>query len=153
MEYCSVCGKRVSVGKNNCIQNDNGSYRHKKCPKTKEPTGDHSAYKKLKERIQYHFNENAKGALLQYGLNWYGITPKIKKLKEVGYSYEDQIYALDEVVKANDGFWGYGSVEKHISRIIYQRDKHEKIKEAIDRPPEEVKFTPKFDLQEATLDF
>lgn len=57
------------------------------------------------------------------------------------------------MVKANDGFWGYGSVEKHISRIIYQRDKHEKIKEEIDRLPEEVKFTPKFDLQEATLDF
>ena len=74
-------------------------------------------------RITYHLNVNPAGYVKDTGLNFRKVANQIKQLKDKGYSYEDQLYALDECVKAKDGFWGYTSVCNNISWIIDKRNK------------------------------
>ena len=56
---------------------------------------------------------------------------QIKTLKDKGYSYEDQLYALEETVKAKEGFWGYSSVLNNIGWIISKRNEKLKKQEQI----------------------
>ena len=129
---CSICGREIKMNCNNWKIVD-GKTRHIKCPSSanrlKKEEGE--KYKELMNRITYHLNVNPAGYVKDTGLNFRKVANQIKQLKDKGYSYEDQLYALDECVKAKDGFWGYTSVCNNISWIIDKRNKlYEKQKRA-----------------------
>lgn len=145
---CIKCGKNVNLEKKNCRETMHGEYAHVKCPGVVEAVLDddeRKQYRALTDRIKYHHENNAAGYVLTQGVNYKNLTPKIKQLKDDGYSYEDQIYALDKTVELQNGFIGYGSVVNNIVRIIAERGKQKDIvaKTEIGKT-DEVKF--KFDL-------
>lgn len=145
---CIKCGKNVNLEKKNCRETMHGEYAHVKCPGDNKPVlndNDKEQYRKLTDRIDYHMKNNSNEFLKKNGTNWRIMTSKIAKLKDDGYSYEDQIYALDETVKRQGGFGGYGHVVNTIVMIIGERDKYNKITSEIKiEKADEVKF--KFDL-------
>jgi len=144
---CEICGRRILTESNNWTEK-NGKYYHKKCPAKKDVLSDDEKleYRALTDRIKYHFDNNASEFIIDKGVNYKYLTPKIKKLKEEGYSYNDQIYALDKIVEIQGGFSGFGSVVNNISRLISERDRAEKLlKEVeINKNDGEIRFN--FDL-------
>ena len=114
---CEICGREIKITGNNWVEN-NGKLYHKKCPKEKLSDEESEKYKQLMDRITYHLNVNPRGYVCETGLNFKKVAIQIKTLKDKGYSYEDQLYALEETVKAKDGFWGYSSVLNNIGWII-----------------------------------
>lgn len=129
---CSICGKEIKMNCGNWKLID-GKPRHVKCPASANRLSKEEGekYKELMNRITYHLNVNPAGYVKETGLNFRKVANQIKALKDKGYSYEDQLYALDECVKAKEGFWGYTSVCNNIDWIIDKRNKlHEKQKRA-----------------------
>lgn len=116
---CEVCGKGMNTAKGNSVFN-NGVWTHKKCPvKTTLNDIEKCHWNNLRDRI----NE----LCVQYDrpANWTLITAQIKRYKEMGYTYQDQLYTLNYIVEKDGTFWGYGRVEKFFSHAMTYRQKYE----------------------------
>ena len=131
MDICPLCGRKVVRTSKNVLLVD-GNLCHKKCPKSKVDRTlseqDKEDYKKLTDLIVKYRNECPKGFYQEnpnVRLNFKALTPRIKKLKEQGYSYSDMIYALNECIDTQGGFWGFGSVENRIQDIIERKKQRE----------------------------
>ena len=103
-----------------------GVLYHKKCPKTsKSSEQEKQDLKELRDAINDYIlrdkDKNPSPNIREKGFNWARITKNIKYLKENGYSYKDQLYALHKVV-GNGIFMGYQPVVNYIHAIIKQRD-------------------------------
>lgn len=131
MPTCPLCGKRIIQRKGEWANASlvDGVLTHKKCPKPHKelPPDEAKALKTLQERIEYHLFHNAKGYILESGMSWQRVNWIIKELKDKGYSYEDQLIALDETIKLQKGFYGYGAVRNNIDKIIYRKQKKEEV--------------------------
>lgn len=122
---CAICGSLVNTTANNYVF-ANGLHQHVKCPAKKNVLDEEEKklYRELTDCIKWAYVEHKLGD--KTGLNWSLITSQIKKLKEAGYSYEDQIYALKWLVDRDGGYWGYGRLEKFIEEAIAFKKKEEK---------------------------
>lgn len=155
---CSKCGKTIRLTCSNWKEKD-GEYMHKKCPGAKGGILDDAEkiqYRALTDRVKYHFINNASDFIAKTGVNFKYLAPKIKQLKEDGYSYEDQIYALDQTVEIQGAFNGFGAMVNMIPRIIAERDRVAVITEKVKTNPipqqEEIRIN--FDLStEATFEW
>lgn len=130
MAVCHLCGRRIVTTGSNYIIVD-GELVHKKCPISKpKPKADPSKNELIKAVYDYYAT-CARGYIVENGFNRYKLLNQIKQLYEQGYSYEDQHYALDKVVKMQDGFWGYTAVVNKIDCIIAKKREKDKVKESI----------------------
>lgn len=146
---CEKCGKKIFLDKSNWKVMDHGGYVHNKCPASKDSiltSEEQLSYHKLMDRIKYHQINNPKGYILETGVNYKYAAQRIKALKDDGYSYDDQLYALDKIVEIQNGFLGFGSVVNNIVRLIAERNKQQEQIDKVktDKITDEVKF--KFDL-------
>ena len=128
---CEICGRKINPSKNNFILIDGNKAVHRRCPREPLSKEESEKYKQLMDRITYHLNVNPRGYVCETGLNFKKVAIQIKTLKDKGYSYEDQLYALEETVKAKEGFWGYSSVLNNIGWIISKRNEKLKKQEQI----------------------
>ena len=116
---CEVCGGYVITGKTNYTY-ENGFHKHKTCPRGKSDTSpeETKARNELTLAIKY--------TSVKYGkpLNWKLIGTQIQTLRDRGYSYEDQLYALKWVVEKDGAYWGYGRIEKFIDHALEHRRRH-----------------------------
>ena len=104
-------------------------------------------YRELTNRIRYHEKLHGSEWVRQSkGLNFKKIANQIKELKDKGYSYEDQLYALNYIVEhSNNVFFGYTHVCNNIDWIMEKKRQHDKKVEQL----ENAKNTP---VQEQTYD-
>ena len=91
------------------------------------------SYRELTNRIRYHEKLHGSEWVRQSkGLNFKKIANQIKELKDKGYSYQDQLYALDYLVGySNDTFYGYTHVCNNIDWIMEKKRQHDKKVEQI----------------------
>lgn len=121
---CVVCGKDIRLKMSNWRINKDGQYEHIHCPSKKIKEQEKEGYKKLTKKIKRYIIEQPRGYLKDNGgLNWMHVEKTIKKLRDDGYSYTDQLYALDKIVEQDNGFFGYGQVETKIGITIDKRNK------------------------------
>lgn len=138
MAICPLCGKRVIAGKGNSTIVD-GELVHKKCPRKSKPQDPNK--KLLIDEVYTQFETNAKGYVVDRGFNYFKLMKQIDTLYELGYSYQDQLYALKKVIEGQGGFYGYTSVVNQIPRIIAQKRKRDEVLEQVHNSKhEEVKF-------------
>jgi hypothetical protein len=121
---CALCGRKVNTTKDNYVF-ANGIHQHKHCPATSTilSDGEKRDYKSLTDAIQWI---NMKDNL---PLNWSLIASQIKRMKEIGYSYSEQLYALKYCVSMSK-YWGYGGVEKYMPHAMAQKKKEEDYEKA-----------------------
>lgn len=137
---CSVCGKKIIPSKGNFVL-VGGQPIHKKCPKdsksklSKEESTDR---KVLLEKVSEYLVSCPKGYVAESGLNFTKLSVQIGKLKKDGYSYKDQLYALNEVVKMQNGFWGYTAVVNNIYGIMKKKHDYDKVIEQSKTKTEQV---------------
>lgn len=128
MDICPICGKKIIRSGSNWVLNGD-TLVHKKCPKdtkpklTKEESQDLLS---LKNRISYWLETKPKGYVAETGLNFMRVGKQIKSLKDQGYSYKDQLYALDEIVKKQGGFYGYTAVVNSISGTMAKKNERDR---------------------------
>jgi hypothetical protein len=114
---CAVCGRNVDTSKGNCVINE-GIVTHKRCPiDTALTTEEQNDLKELKDAIQWV------AVKYQKPLNWVLIATQIKALRDKGYSYKDQLYALKYVVEMDKTYWGYARIEKFIIHAMEHKKK------------------------------
>lgn len=124
---CALCGRNiVSTGSNYVIKD--GTTIHKKCPtdKVKLSTEEKQDLLSLKNRISYWLEIKPRGYVAQTGLNFMKVNVQIKKLKDDGYTYKEQLYALDKIVEKQDGFYGYTAVVNSIAGVIAKKREFDK---------------------------
>lgn len=143
-DICPICGGKIlRASGNNWVVNDGVLY-HKKCPKAKKKLSQQESKdrKLLIDTIADYLVKCPKGYIAESGtLNFMKVSNQIKKLVEDGYNYTDQLYALHEVVKLKNGFWGYTSVVNNIETVMAKKRHMDKIRESMTRPREQdVKF-------------
>ena len=125
MEKCAKCGKNIRLTSSNWVERG-GKFYHLKCPKSKVLDAKESQdYKQLTDKIHNYLNTKPSDWLIHSGLNFKKVVNQIKLLKDKGYSYEDQIYALDHLVETKGAFFGYTHVVNNIQWIIEQKHKRE----------------------------
>lgn len=127
---CALCGKTVRPKQNNFILLEGNKPAHKVCPtkKTRKLSDkENEEYHQLLNAIHWQLKNNPKGYIVTSGLNFKKVTNQIKKLKDNGYSYKDQLYALKKTVERQNGFYGYTSVVNSIDVIIGQLRKRESV--------------------------
>lgn len=112
---CQLCGKYVDSTKDNYIY-ENGVHKHIKCPPDKVMSPE---YRNLTDRIQDLAVEHGKP------LTWHLIGRQIQSLKDKGYDYPDQLYALNWLVEKDGEYWGYGRVEKFVVHAMEYKRKNE----------------------------
>ena len=78
-------------------------------------------YKRLKDRIAYHCNTNARGYIAENGMNFMRALQVVKQLHESGYSYNEIEYTLDKTVEQLGGFWGIKQVTNRIDVIVAKK--------------------------------
>ena len=127
---CPLCGKRIyrnEKGYMNAVL-VNGTLTHKKCPdqRTKQERHEHQL---LLDRVGYHLLNNGAGVITESGMNWKNVYRIIDELYSDGYSYSEQEYALDRVVSAQKGFYGYGTVANNIYKIISEKRRMDELYE------------------------
>lgn len=85
-------------------------------------------YRELTSRIRYHEKINpSEWVAKSQGLNFKKIANQIKMLKEKGYSYSDQLYALDYLVSySNNTFYGYTHLVNNIDWIMEKKRQNDK---------------------------
>ena len=126
---CAKCGKQIRTsGKNyKFIDKEKTIAVHIHCPKTKTKNNwsdeEKADRKLLLDEVNNQLAFNAKGYVATSGLNWFGLNNQIKNLLEQGFTFKDQLYALKEVVKLQDGFYGYGAVVNNIHAIMLRKQK------------------------------
>ena len=130
---CPLCGRRVVAGRGNSTIVD-GKLCHKVCPTTKSQkpklSKEESADRKLLlDTVAEYLVTCPRGYVKESGLNFTKVSVQVGKLKNDGYSYKDQLYALHEVVKMQNGFWGYTSVVNNIYGIMKKKHEYDKVVE------------------------
>ena len=140
-DVCPICGKKVLRTGSNWAVND-GVLIHKKCPKvtstlSKEESRDR---KMLLDEIANLLAFKPRGYVADTGLNWMKVNRQIKQLKDKGYSYADQLYALGQVVILQDGFWGYTAVVNNIDPIMLKKREKDKVMQQALKPRQAVEF-------------
>lgn len=120
MDKCIICGKGIRRSGSNWIVTPNG-ITHKKCPKDKLTKEESVDYKRLKDRIAYHCNTNARGYIAENGMNFMRALQVVKQLHESGYSYNEIEYTLDKTVEQLGGFWGIKQVTNRIDVIVAKK--------------------------------
>ena len=102
---------------------------HKKCPKKKNRMSDEDLveYNSLKDKIKYYAVQCPRGVIAERTMNFQYAMSMVKQMFDDGYTYSDIEYALNVVVKEQDGFWGIGAVKNRIDVIIQKRDNNAKI--------------------------
>lgn len=131
MDVCPICGKKIVRTGKNWVLND-GVLVHKKCPKESKPKlskEESQDLLSLKDRVSYWLQMKPKGYVVETGLNFMKVNMQIKKLKDQGYSYKDQLYALDVVVEQQGGFYGYTAVVNNIGGIMAKKHERERVLE------------------------
>lgn len=141
---CALCGKTIVSTASNYIIKD-GVAVHKTCPQSKPKLSvqEKQDLLTLKNRISYWLEIKPKGYVATTGLNFTKLSVQIGKLKQQGYSYQDQLYALDKIVEKQDGFYGYTAVVNNIAGIIAKKREYDK---AIKKSKDIKQSTIKFDL-------
>lgn len=143
---CALCGKKVDTTKDNFVY-ANGIPQHKKCPSVSTTTeAEKNDLKALKKAIEWVCVKYDKPT------NWSLISTQIKELKDLGYSYSDQLYGLKYLVDVDGEFYGYGRLKKFIAHAMEHKKKEEeyeakKKEEALKQEkPQQLKVTgkPKF---------
>ena len=125
MEKCSKCGRNIKLGSSNWVERG-GKFYHIKCPKAKTLSVEESReYKELIDKVNGYLNTKPSDWLKQSGLNFMKVANQIKQLKDKGYSYQDQIYALDYLVEHKGAFFGYTHVVNNIQWIIEQKQRRD----------------------------
>ena len=117
MSNCPLCGKRVLPSGKNCRIID-GQLVHKKCPKPKLSKQDSEELLSLKNAIFDYASRVPRGYMVGRSLNWERIMNEIGVMHNKGYSYSEIEYALHEVIKEMDGYWGIGALTKRIDFIV-----------------------------------
>lgn len=148
---CTICGKGVKTTASNYIY-ANGIHQHKKC--TKKPTlsdEEISDYRDLRLAIEWAFNK--KRFDNKYGLNWTLVTNQIKHMREMGYSYKDQLYALKYLVELDGGYWGYGRVEKFITSAMEVKNREELFRKKNEEVKPEIRQELRVTSKSNLLDF
>lgn len=122
---CGICGGMVNATAKNYVF-ANGIHQHRKCPSKKDILSDEEKkdYRELTDAINWAFVK--KNLSDKNGLNWPLITKQIKAMKDEGYSYKDQLYALKYVVERDGGYWGYGRIPKFIAAAKEHKQREEK---------------------------
>lgn len=126
---CALCGRTVKPNCKNAVIID-GKVCHKVCPTKntrKLSDKENEEYHQLLDAIHWQLRNNPKGYIVTSGMNFKKVTNQIKKLKDNGYSYKDQLYALKKTVERQNGFYGYTSVVNSIDVIIGQLRKRESV--------------------------
>lgn len=127
---CPVCGNNMVVREDSKnVMVVDGVIMHRKCPKPKMSKEDSHDYNLLREKIKFYINTKPNPKMTKFGYNWTNIAVKIKQLKEQGYSYSDMLYSLDETVKMQGCFFGFGAVVNNIEPIMYRKKQYESIDE------------------------
>ena len=137
-KICPICGHKIIQRKGKypngtLILDENGKcvMIHKKCPDighklSYEDSIDRSEL--LNQVIAYKTNI-PKGYVADGKFSGRRVQNVTDSLNERGYSYKDQLYALNKIVKQQGGFYGIGALENNIAEIIYERDEIKKRKE------------------------
>ena len=141
MAICPLCGKRVVQNKGNATIL-NGQVVHKNCNKNtnikpKLSSDEKQDRQKLLDEISKQLVMNPRGYVAETGLNFTKVSVQIGELKKRGYSYKDQLYALNEIVKKQEGFWGYTAVVNNIAGVIAKRDEQLRIREQVKKQTEQ----------------
>lgn len=154
-QKCPLCGHYIiqrngQYTNGKLIKAEDGQYVmvHKKCPNIKPqmPKDEKIALSNLLNQVVIYKTTCPKGYVAQGKFNGKNVQSTVKRLYDMGYSFEDQLYALDEIVKEQGGFWGIGALENNIREVLYKRDlaeerqsqKEELIKELGDKPEEQI---------------
>ena len=149
---CVVCGKGLQTTAKNSVFNS-GVWSHKRCPsREKKMTPEEiKAKRDLTDRIQLLAIKHDRS------LNWFMITGQIKKLLEEGYSYDEQLYALNYVYDKDDSeFWGYGRVAKFVEHARAHKKKmeeYENRKQITEAKEEEKSVGLKFNSSNSFIKF
>lgn len=142
---CPLCGKRVvPTGKNAVIVD--GHVCHRKCPNSQpvKPKQQDPDKKLLIDEIYNQFALHAKGYIKDNGgFNHMKLLGQIEKLHDNGYSYTEQLYALNKVVESQGGFYGYTAVVNKIASIIARKRLEDEVKQKAENHKQE---TVSFDL-------
>lgn len=148
MAKCVLCGRTIRTDGKNYKETPQGLV-HIKCP-TYPLASDGKDYFKLMDRIEYHMINNARGFLAENTkINYNKLYGQIRRLKDKGYSYEEQLYALDKTVEEMNGFWGYKCVCDRADVIIGRKRKKDKVIEECNQ--HKVAQQP-FDLSSIVID-
>lgn len=142
---CALCGKKIMLSGNNYIVTDDSKIIHKHCPKEPKSAVEEQESRELvalRDKIKYYLDTCPLGYLAESPrINWVKCNNQIKDLCEQGYSYEEQLYALNSIVKSMNGFFGYTAVVNRIENVISA--KRARQKELVEV---EVQEKPSFDL-------
>lgn len=157
MKICPLCGHRIVLRNGKYCNSTivDGQLVHKKCPTERKKVLSESEthdFKRLTALIDNYLKQCPRGYIAEHGINWGKTTQLIKKLKNQGYSYSDQMYVLNKVVLQQHGFWGYGAVENNIAVMIGARDRKEKLLEEYEEQQKNEQKKPKR-FQEKEDDF
>lgn len=148
MTKCILCGRTIRTDGKNYRETKDGLV-HIKCPTNPLPSESES-YHKLINRIEYHMINNAKGYLAENTkINYNKLHGQIRRLKDKGFDYNDQLYALDKTVEEMNGFWGYKCVCDRADIIIGRKRKKDKVIQECKK--HEVTQQP-FDLSKLTIE-
>ncbi|WP_336786908.1 hypothetical protein [Paenibacillus sp. MMO-177] len=122
---CGVCGSNVNTATKNYVF-ANEIHQHKKCPKapvlSEQETKDR---KELTDAIQWASINRNLNEVGKDGVNWGLVSKQIKSLSDQGYSFADQLYGFKWLVDRDNGFWGYGRLEKFIAKAMEQKKREE----------------------------
>lgn len=119
---CGICDRYVDTTKGNYIF-ANGMHQHRKCPidgrklsdkEVKDKTELTDAIKWLTEKQGVHLSP----------AQWKKINAQIKRLKDEGYNYKDQLYAFKWYFDPdkNNEYKGYGIVAYIIEEALHERE-------------------------------
>jgi hypothetical protein len=124
---CEVCGKLVDTQKNNYVF-ANGCHQHRKCPSQPQKLSEQDKIdrRNLTLAIESVVVKQLKVKKLT-DAQWGKIQHQIKKLKDEGYSYQDQLYAFEWYFSKNNNYMGYGIISYIIEEALADREKQEKM--------------------------
>lgn len=119
-----MCERVIKNSGSNWTRNANGDIVHKKCPSDKEgaiAVNEKQAYTRLRDRLLFHAVNNPRGFIAEKPMNFSRAMQVVKQMHDREYSYDDILYALEETVKQQEGFWGIKAVDNKIDMLIAQR--------------------------------
>lgn len=126
---CEVCGQGARTTAKNYVF-INGIHQHKKCPAkadNKLTSEEIKDKKDLTDAIDWTIRKQGKAKLSP--AQWSMVTSQIKKLKEQGYTYQDQLYAFKWYFDESKGneYKGYGIVSYIIEEALQEKNEKAEI--------------------------
>lgn len=122
MDICAICGRKIVRTGSNWLIKD-GMVIHKKCPINKNTLSDEDkkARRELLDKISYYIETKPSDWIAETGLNFQKIAKQIKQLKYDGYTYQEQLWALNRIVDKDGVFYGYTRVVNNIAGVIAKK--------------------------------